>query len=87
MSNRTQNEIVLQSLQAGRSLTSNQLRNQFRIPGYRAVINRLRNEGNCIYTNRDSRGRVSYRLGTPKRSMIAFAYQAAALFGTNPTVR
>jgi predicted ArsR family transcriptional regulator len=81
---RNQRETVLNALLEGRELSSAQLRNQYRIPGYRNVIRELRNAGYAIYSNRaPSNGQVgrpatTYRLGTPSRAMVSLAY---AIFG------
>lgn len=86
---RSQKDVVLKALLEGRELSSAQLANQYRIPGYRNVIARLRSDGYPIYSNRaSSNGQVgrpatTYRLGTPSRSMIGAAFRVfgARMFG------
>lgn len=75
---------VLNALLEGRSLSSTQLVNQYRVTNYRKVISNLRSKGYVIYSNREAsngqvgRPRTSYRLGTPTKSMMATVF---ALFG------
>jgi hypothetical protein len=77
-----QKQKVLSSLKAGNELTAKQLGGQFKIGSPTKVISELRRDGYAIYLNRriDTKGRETqkYRLGSPKRSMVALA---AAVFG------
>lgn len=70
---------VLAALREGREITAKQLANQFNVGSPTKVISELRREGHAIYLNRrvDTKGREThkYRLGTPKRSMVALAAQ------------
>lgn len=74
MSNRSQKEKVLNFLQNGNTLSAAQAANSFRIGNVREVIRRLRIDGNVIYTNRNKNGKNVYRLGTPRKSVIANVY-------------
>ena len=78
-------ETVLNALMNGKTLTTAQLTNSYKVNSASEVIRQLRSEGYSIYTNTDSNGKVSYRLGTPSRRMIAAAYNAggSALFQRN----
>jgi len=78
----TQKETVLNALKSGKTLTTAQLTNSYKITSASEVIRQLRAEGYAVYTNTDSNGKVSYRLGTPSRSMISAAYNVggSALF-------
>lgn len=78
----SQKETVLNALKSGKSLTTSQLTNSYKVASASEVIRQLRSEGYAIYTNTDSNGKTSYRLGTPSRSMIAAAYNmsGSALF-------
>jgi|NOAtaT_6_FD_contig_21_10711073_length_572_multi_3_in_0_out_0_1 hypothetical protein len=77
----TQNERLIQYLSTGRTLTAAQARSRFGVRNLRARVNDLRNDGFCVYTNRNSNG-VTYRMGTPSRAIVAAAYNKAgsALF-------
>lgn len=80
--NKSQKETVLNALLNGKTLTTAQLTNSFRIASPSEVIRQLRSEGYAVYTNTDKNGKVSYRIGKPSRSMIAAAYNlsGSALF-------
>jgi imidazolonepropionase-like amidohydrolase len=73
----SQKETVLNALKNGKTLTTAQLTNSYKVTSASEVIRQLRSEGYAVYTNTDSNGKVSYRLGTPSRRMIAAAYNAA----------
>jgi hypothetical protein len=68
-----QAQTVLGDLQAGFELTARDARKFYRVRNLRARVSELRRAGFCVYTNRRE-GRTTYRLGQPKRSMIALAY-------------
>lgn len=78
-------EIVLNALKNGKILTTAQLTNSYKISSVSEVIRQLRSEGYAVYTNTDSNGKTTYRLGTPSRRMIAAAYNAggSSLFTRN----
>lgn len=73
----TQNERILRYLSTGRTLNASQARTRFGVRNLRARVNDLRNDGVCVYTNRNVDGTVEYRIGTPSRTIVATAYQAA----------
>jgi hypothetical protein len=67
----------------GRQLSAKQIASQFGIGSPSKVVSMLRlEEGLPIYLNKhvDTKGRVvnKYRLGTPKRSVVAAGYRAMA---------
>jgi len=68
---------VLAILKEGREVTAKQLSGQYGVGSPTKVISMLRREGYAIYLNKhvDTVGRETskYRLGTPKRSMVALA--------------
>jgi hypothetical protein len=78
----TKESKVLTALQAGRTLSSAQLRSQFGVGNPQAVIQSLRFKGFPIYLNTvtDTKGRTRnvYRLGTASRAVIAAGYRAMA---------
>jgi len=81
----SQKETVLNALKNGKTLTTAQLTNSYKISSASEVIRQLRSEGYAVYTNTDSNGKTTYRLGTPSRRMIAAAYNAggSTLFTRN----
>jgi hypothetical protein len=72
----SQNERLVRFLSTGRSITPAQARSRFGIRNLRARVNDLRNEGFCVYTNRNTET-TTYRLGRPSRAIVAAAYQVA----------
>jgi len=78
----TKESKVLAALQAGRTLSSAQMRSQFGVGNPQAVVQSLRFKGFAIYLNTvtDTKGRTRrvYRLGTASRSVIAAGYRALA---------
>jgi hypothetical protein len=70
----TQKSRILAYLQSGNTLSKYHAENRMKIKNPREVIRQLREEGHMIYTNTGSDGAASYRLGTPKRSIISGAY-------------
>ena len=77
-----QKQKILNVLKEGRELTAKQIAAQFHIGSPTKVVSELRRDGYAIYLNKrvDTKGRETskYRLGTPKRSMVALA---ANVFG------
>ncbi len=74
-----QKQKILSVLKEGRELTAKQIASQFLVGSPTKVVSELRRDGYAIYLNRrvDTKGRETqkYRLGTPKRSMVALAAQ------------
>lgn len=66
---------VLKFLQTGKSVTWKTLRTKFDLVSPRALIDKLRLEGNMIYINKSSEG-TSYRLGSPSKAIIAAGIKA-----------
>ena len=80
----TQKQRLASAFSNGAELTSKQIRSQFKIASPTKVVSQLRLEdGMSIYLNTrtDTKGRVTqkYRLGTPRRAIIAAGYRAASL--------
>lgn len=82
---KSQKETVLNALLSGKTLTTAQLTNSYKVNSASEIIRQLRSEGYAVYTNTNKDGKVSYRIGTPSRSMIAAAYNlsGSALFTRN----
>lgn len=72
----TQNERIINWLSDGRSITSRQA-STWGVKRLASRIHELRNQGYSIYTNTNSNGTTSYRLGRPSRAMVAAAYRTA----------
>ena len=70
---------VLNFLSSGKSISWKTLRTKFDLTSPRAMVDKLRSEGNMIYINRSSEG-TSYRLGAPSKAIIAAGIQK--LYGT-----
>lgn len=76
----TKTQQILSALKNGEELTAKQIQARFGIASARGAVHTLRQQGFSIYCNKhtDTKGRVTnkYRLGTPKRSVIAAGYAA-----------
>ena len=70
---------VLNFLSSGKSISWKTLRTKFDLTSPRAMVDKLRAEGNMIYINRSAEG-TSYRLGSPSKAIIAAGIQK--LYGT-----
>ena len=77
----TQAAKVEAALVNGASLTAKQITSRYGVKNVRSVISKLRSEGLTIYLNKrvssfDGQTYMKYRIGTPKRSVVAAGYQA-----------
>ena len=70
---------VLNFLSSGKSISWTTLRTKFDLTSPRAMVDKLRAEGNMIYINKSAEG-TSYRLGAPSKAIIAAGIQK--LYGT-----
>lgn len=70
----TQNDRIINWLSTGRSITARQA-STWGVKRLAARIHELRNQGYSIYTNVNSNGKTTYRLGRPSRAMVAAAYR------------
>lgn len=79
----TQNERIINWLSSGRSITARQA-STWGVKRLAARVHELRGAGYSIYTNTNSKGTTTYRLGRPSRAMVAAAYQTfgSTLFST-----
>ena len=68
--NASKTQKVLNLLSSGKPVSWKTLRDRFDLVSPRAMIDKLRLEGNMIYINKTSTG-TSYRLGTPSKAIIA----------------
>lgn len=83
MTNRkTKTQRVLSFLKNGYDLTENQAYSRFGIANMSATASYLRTQGYAIYNNRkvlENGNQISvYRLGTPKRAVVAAGYAILA---------
>jgi|TARA_Y100000389_G_scaffold57281_1_gene53252 hypothetical protein len=70
---------VLNLLNKGESVSWTTLRNKFDLKSPRAMVDKLRSQGNMIYINKTAKG-TSYRVGMPTRAIIAAGI--TKLYGT-----
>ena len=70
---------VLNLLNRGESVSWKILRNRFDLQSPRAMVDKLRSQGNMIYINKSAKG-TSYRVGTPTKAIIAAGIQE--MYGT-----
>ena len=71
----TKTQRVLNLLEKGQPVSWKTLRDRFELKTPRAMIDKLRLEGNMIYINKTSKG-TSYRIGTPSKAIIAAGIKA-----------
>ena len=76
----TQEQKVLNFLNTGASLSNAVATHKLKVNRLPAKINVLRAAGYPIYTNTNTQGNATYRLGTPSRAMIAAAFKAGVSF-------
>jgi predicted ArsR family transcriptional regulator len=86
----SQNARLLRYLQSGRDITVNQARDKFGIMNMSARVNDLRNAGYAVYLNERVTGNgyviKAYRLGTPRRSVVAAGHLSEKSFWVDPYV-
>ena len=75
----TKTQKVLNLLSKGKPVSWKTLRDRFELATPRAMVDKLRSQGNMIYINKTAEG-TSYRLGTPSKAIIAAGIQK--LYGT-----
>jgi hypothetical protein len=86
MMSETKTQRLLDALQNGEQLTSKQISARFGIANPTATVSDLRlRQGYAVYANQrtDTKGRVTtkYRIGAPRRSVVAAGYRALAEAG------
>jgi predicted ArsR family transcriptional regulator len=73
---------LLEALKAGEELTAAQISHRFGIANPRATVSSLRFQGYAVYANlrKDAKGRetTKYRIGNPRRAVVAAGYRAIA---------
>jgi hypothetical protein len=88
MTTQTKTQRLVEALQNGERLTAKQIAARFNIANPTATVSDLRlRHGYAVYANQttDTKGRVKtkYRIGTPRRAVIAAGYRALAQLGEN----
>ena len=48
---------------------------KFNLKSPRSVVNKLREDGHCVYINKSTKG-TSYRIGNPSKALIAAGFAA-----------
>ena len=65
----------LNALLRGESVTWKQAQSKFNLSSPRAVVDKIREEGHCVYINKNKSG-TYYRIGTPSKAIIAAGFAA-----------
>ena len=72
LANRTK---FLNALLRGQSVTWKEAQTKFNLSRPRAVVDKIREEGHCVYINKNKSG-TYYRIGTPSKALIAAGFAA-----------
>ena len=59
----------------GASVSWTDAQNKYNLKSPRSVVNKLREDGHCVYINKSSTG-ASYRIGTPSKAIVAAGLMA-----------
>lgn len=82
MAKTTKTERLLNYLMSGNDITEGQARSRFGIQNLSATASSLRFQGYAVYANRKTLGNnhevTLYRLGAPRREVVAAGYRALA---------
>ena len=65
----------LNALLRGESVTWKQAQSKFNLSRPRAGVDKIREEGHCVYINKNKSG-TYYRIGTPSKALIAAGFAA-----------
>ena len=65
----------LNAMLRGASVSWKEAQSKFNFMRPRAVVDKLREEGYCVYINKSSKG-TSYRIGTPSKAIVAAGLMA-----------
>ena len=65
----------LNAMLRGDSVTWKEAQSKFNLSKPRAVVDKIREEGHCVYINKNSKG-TYYRIGTPSKALIAAGFAA-----------
>lgn len=65
----------LNAMLRGQSVTWKEAQTKFNLSKPRAVVDKIREEGHCVYINKNKSG-TYYRIGTPSKAIIAAGFAA-----------
>ena len=65
----------LNAMLRGESVTWKEAQTKFNLSRPRAVVDKIREEGHCVYINKNKSG-TYYRIGTPSIELIAAGFAA-----------
>ena len=65
----------LNAMLRGNSVTWTDAQKKFNLKSPRSVVNKLREDGHCVYINKTKTG-TSYRIGNPSKALIAAGFAA-----------
>ena len=65
----------LNALLRGQSVTWKEAQTKFNLSKPRAVVDKIREEGHCVYINKNKSG-TYYIIGTPSKAIIAAGFAA-----------
>tara|TARA_R100001443_G_scaffold35856_1_gene49671 strand:+ start:6248 stop:6502 length:255 start_codon:yes stop_codon:yes gene_type:complete len=65
----------LNAMLRGASVSWTDAQNKYNLKSPRSVVNKLREDGHCVYINKSSTG-TSYRIGTPSKAIVAAGLMA-----------
>tara|TARA_A100001011_G_scaffold89716_1_gene94206 strand:+ start:2570 stop:2824 length:255 start_codon:yes stop_codon:yes gene_type:complete len=65
----------LNAMLRGQSVTWKEAQTKFNLSKPRAVVDKIREEGHCVYINKNASG-TYYRIGTPSKAIIAAGFAA-----------
>ena len=65
----------LNAMLRGNSVSWTDAQKKFNLKSPRSVVNKLREDGHCVYINKSTKG-TYYRIGTPSKAIIAAGFAA-----------
>ena len=65
----------LNAMLRGNSVSWTDAQKKFKLKSPRSVVNKLREDGHCVYINKTTKG-TSYRIGNPSKALIAAGFAA-----------
>ena len=65
----------LNAMLRGNSVSWTDAQKKYNLKSPRSVVNKLREDGHCVYINKTTKG-TSYRIGNPSKALIAAGFAA-----------
>ena len=65
----------LNAMLRGNSVSWTDAQKKYNLRSPRSVVNKLREDGHCVYINKSTKG-TYYRIGTPSKAIIAAGFAA-----------